>query len=436
MTEQELGEYLALGHELRGVEFKPGGPWSDKDFSALVIRAVLGLANNTGGGYVILGIEEEADGSLSYLGMDAKALKTWKYDDVSSRIGSFADPMVTFRLVHLKKDDCQYLVVEVDEFEHAPILCKKDYVNTNNKQVLRAGACYVRSVHKPETSELARQEDMRHLLELATEKRLQTFVAQAFKAGLLSPPNQQSDDVDPFDKELLPASSKIAETILTRGYWSVRLCPLPYDENRLGPSIGQLKDLLRNATVKIRGWDFPHLDNEAWQNELNSVLNESVWETHRESLRLYRSGQFTDLSGIIYDWIAESSWIDPHQKELYRGKSLLGIADALYTCLEIVKLASNLALAGKPCLTMQITMELGNIQGRQLYQDYDFKTEWNKRASLQILPLTKVIDAQQLLAEPSNVAVQFATEIFDRFGWSPGEKVIAQVLDEVIMKRR
>ena len=82
-----------------------------------------------------------------------------------------------------------------------PVLCKRAY-----QEVLRSGACYVRSRRKPETSELLTQADMRDLLELATYKRLQAWLALFQRLGLIllpsAPPaptgqfEQQQNDID------------------------------------------------------------------------------------------------------------------------------------------------------------------------------------------------------------------------------------------------
>jgi hypothetical protein len=61
--------------------------------------------------------------------------------------------------------------------------------------VLRRGACYVRASHKPETSEIPSEQEMRELLELAIDKGVVKFLARVQKAGLLDAtvPLKESD---------------------------------------------------------------------------------------------------------------------------------------------------------------------------------------------------------------------------------------------------
>ena len=93
MTDDEFAEILALGHETRGVEFKPPGPLSDRALGARVVRAVLGMANRRDGGLVIIGVEDNDD-EINAVGVGEADLVTWNYDDIADRLAVYADPSV------------------------------------------------------------------------------------------------------------------------------------------------------------------------------------------------------------------------------------------------------------------------------------------------------------------------------------------------------
>lgn len=59
MDEQRVGELLALGHELRGVEFKSACNLGKNHETMKVIRAILSLANTRGGGEILLGVDDD-----------------------------------------------------------------------------------------------------------------------------------------------------------------------------------------------------------------------------------------------------------------------------------------------------------------------------------------------------------------------------------------
>lgn len=194
MTDQEFAQLLALGHETRGVEFKGPGSLADRQLSAQVVKAVLGMCNRRDGGRVIVGVGD-IGGVLNPMGLSATDLSTWRYDDVADRFAAYADPSVSFELEIKEYNSNQFVVIGVEEFADIPVLCKRDY-----QGVLRSGACYVRSRRKPETSEIPTQADMRDLLDLATEKRLREQLALWERIGLRVVPTATPS---PTDQELL-----------------------------------------------------------------------------------------------------------------------------------------------------------------------------------------------------------------------------------------
>jgi predicted HTH transcriptional regulator len=142
------------------------------------------MANHRDGGLVILGVEDK-NNTLTPVGLTKTDLATWNYDDISSSLAAYADPSVSFDRQILEYNGVSYIILRVHEFEDIPVLCRQDY-SKSAEVVLRKGACYVRSRHKPETSEIPSQEDMRDLLDLAIDKGVRKFVARGVKAGLFS----------------------------------------------------------------------------------------------------------------------------------------------------------------------------------------------------------------------------------------------------------
>ena len=198
MTDQEFAEILALGRETSGTEFKGPGPRSDRRVFAQVVRAILGMSNRRDGGRVIVGVEDNRN-VLNPVGLNEEDLATWNYDDVADGIAAYADPGVSFDLEVREYNGGRYVVLHIQEFEDIPVLCKQPY-----QDVLRNGACYVRPRRKPETTEIPTQADMRDLLDLATEKSLRRFIAQAQRAGLILLPNvtPPTADQELFDQQL------------------------------------------------------------------------------------------------------------------------------------------------------------------------------------------------------------------------------------------
>ncbi|HEX5504094.1 MAG TPA: ATP-binding protein [Thermomicrobiales bacterium] len=202
LTDQQFADLVTLRYELRGIEFKGIRPRTDRLFFARVARACLGMANLRDGGRVVIGVDERG-GAFDPVGLSDTDLDTWRYDDVAAGLASYADPALSFDLHIHEYQGKQFIVLEVHEFDDLPVLCKMGYTDYEAKQpVLRAGACYVRSRRKPETSEIPSQAEMRELLDLAIEKGLRRFLARARAVGLELPGQAPSGDRERFERQL------------------------------------------------------------------------------------------------------------------------------------------------------------------------------------------------------------------------------------------
>lgn len=194
MTEQEFKEMLAYGREQAGIEFKgPDSRTANKQLFVKVVRAMLSMANRRDGGLVVVGIDEANDKTLLPTGIAESDLATWNvFDELADAVAGYTDPNVNFTIEIFDYEGKKFVLIQVDEFNDIPVLCKKDYPG-----VLRSGACYVRSRKKPETSEIPTQSEMRDLLELATIKALRKYVSIAHVAGL-----EISEAAKPKDEQL------------------------------------------------------------------------------------------------------------------------------------------------------------------------------------------------------------------------------------------
>jgi hypothetical protein len=124
-------------------------------------------------------------------------LSTWSYDELADSLAEYTDPGVNFDLDIIEYESKKFIVIIIHEFEDIPVLCKKNY-----PEVLRAGACYIRTRRKPETLEIPTQADMRDLLDLAIEKGVRRFVAQARASGLSLSGQLPPTDAELFNQQL------------------------------------------------------------------------------------------------------------------------------------------------------------------------------------------------------------------------------------------
>ena len=180
------------------MEFKgPGSRTGNRHLTAKIVRACLSMVNNRDGGKVVLGIAEGESGDLVQVGLTADEVASWQHDHLADTLAEYADPSISFESQVIEHEGNSYVVIDVHEFPDIPVLCKKQY-----QDVLRRGACYVRTRRKPETAEIPTQEDMRDLLDLANEKGVRKFVTQAYAAGLSVSGQRLPTDEEIFESEI------------------------------------------------------------------------------------------------------------------------------------------------------------------------------------------------------------------------------------------
>lgn len=175
MDVSEVEQFLASG-ELRGVEYKQGGALSDTRRLAKIMRAMMAMSNKRDGGLVLVGVEDS--GTVS--GISSLDLSTWKADHLRDKVAAYAEPFIDFSLEILNVHGVEIVVLSVSEFEEVPVICKKSYEDSQNRNypILRDGTIYVRSRRKPESIPVSTQTDMRELIDLATDKGIAKFSRQ------------------------------------------------------------------------------------------------------------------------------------------------------------------------------------------------------------------------------------------------------------------
>lgn len=197
LSEADFRQFLALGREQPGVEFK--GPGRSKNASgsnvsplfAKVMRAILAMSNRRDGGWVIVGVDETPAGPKP-VGMPEEDRRSWSYDDLAAKVSEYSDPGVIIDVDHPRYGGAVYVVIQVFPFDDTPTLCAKpyDYQVEGRKErgiVLRRGALYIRPFHgKIESREPRTQEEIRAVLQMGMEKMLGNHLAAEARARQVS----------------------------------------------------------------------------------------------------------------------------------------------------------------------------------------------------------------------------------------------------------
>jgi hypothetical protein len=219
--------------------------------------------------------------------------------------------------------------------------------------------------------------------------------------------------------------SDVLTKIRSRGYWEVVIRPHSFHRARV-EDISTLLPILSKSTVRLRGWDFPHIDPHSRPHlDLDWVGQESEWQHHKGIWRFFQSGQFIYIFSLGIDWRDESSFWPPDQS--WKPKTLLGVGDTIFTFAEIMELASRLALTDAGDDHMHISVKLGNLDGRLLYVDthrnrWPFHTDY--LASMREYPYSVDTTRAELVATHMEYAIEASRQLFKRFSWEASPEIL------------
>jgi len=202
--------------------------------------------------------------------------------------------------------------------------------------------------------------------------------------------------------------------------------PATFIEKRVS-NISDLHPLVQKISVQRGGWDFPYLDSHTPPHiDVDWIGQEPEWEHHLEVWRFYQSGQFVDIAGISEDWRDHSKWW-PAPAEWRHGVSL-DVVEVVFKFTVIFEFASRLSLTEAGDEQMHIEIAIKGINGRTLL---DLPGRWpfsqKRMASISELPYKVDLSRTQLIAEPRELALKPATELFRRFNWEPNIDILRDI---------
>jgi len=153
----------------------------------------------------------------------------------------------------------------------------------------------------------------------------------------------------------LPTTSEkqLLSKLETAGpYLSVRL--IPTGSRVAEMSLLEARNLILQNRVSLRGWDFPHADQNIIQSAGNYLYSVIDWERHVELWRIYRDGQFVyianlwDVSFDLQDQLRAEFERDVILVNSHQKTSVVGVTSfvsMIYAVTEVYAFASRYAIA-------------------------------------------------------------------------------------------
>ena len=221
--------------------------------------------------------------------------------------------------------------------------------------------------------------------------------------------------------------------IRSRGYWRVVVRPGTFLRDRLEYS--SLLPVMSGTSVRIRGWDFPHVGSEdELEHGGDYVAVRVKWSSYREYWRFYQSGQLIYLGGIHGDWLDHSAWGNPATEWEAGGE--LGVEDVVYRFTEVFELAKRLSLSEAGYDSMHVAVEMHGLSGRTLVVSPRRAGFMNPRAAdINEFLQEGDFEREVLVSGAWELAQGWASEVFQRFGWTPEAGVLGSFQDELRARR-
>jgi hypothetical protein len=426
MTDDEFAALLQVGHETPGMECKGPGRRDDSYFFALVTKGALAMSNRRDGGDVIIGVVDQKH-RLDPVGLEADELATWTHDLIADGFKPYADPGIAFTKEIRRHANRSFVVLRIQQFRQTPVICTKTYQDPKGKYVMREGALYVRDGTKAETIAIATHSDLRDLLELATERRLRALLGTVRAAGV---DLQPADDDDRHFKAQRSRYSGLADKSMSRGGWITVIRPAQFISERV--ELGALLPLMQRVAVKLRGWDFPHVDPRAQPIVgLDHIEEGTEWEHHLEWWRLYQSAQFVDVLAFDSDWRDQSSLWPPEKG--WKPGEILDVVATVFKFTEIFEVAARMAANVPGDDDMHVSILGLGLKGRLLTVDDPKLTPFStpKIASLSEIPYEVALSRRDLMSDPRGAAIKAAVWFLERFGWSAGAPTLQRLQDRL-----
>lgn len=196
----DLQFYIVHGREERYLEYKRSMIWTGNDLTKVKIaKAMMAMANLRNGGVIVVGMQETSKGKWAPEAMSPQQTSSFTQDDVALWVNDYATPAVQFSIGPFELNGNGFVVIQVQEFDTAPVICRKQKMAGG--EILAAGAIYYRSNRKFESAPISSDEDSRELIGMAVEKGLSRHVSRLHRLGLIPTESAEQLDTAQYEKE-------------------------------------------------------------------------------------------------------------------------------------------------------------------------------------------------------------------------------------------
>lgn len=431
LTELEIKEIIEQKAESKNVDYKERCNWKSaaKDDKTEIVKDILAMANTQDGGKIVFGVR---DSNFEFVGLNEDDYHSFDQTKVNDFLHKYSDPKHSCQVVKQLVDQKRVVVLDVPEFSDVPVICKKDAHSSKDgaRLILAQGQLYIRT-DKASTQVIPGAQEMRELLGRALTKKGDELLHNIKRLIKGKPARTSDESKAEYEAETVEAEQffleKLGSDLENYGYWEVLAYPVEHAENRI--ALSEIKDLIKNSEVHLRGWDFPHTDTHGGTSNFNKGRQSVItWERYREAYRAYTSGLFIWNRVTWEDLMSEAS----------KGSPSLSFISAIYSVTEFFLFLKRYYEKVSPDDDLAIFIKLTRTAGRSLVSLDDGSAPlppWYKCDEEQIV-LAKTVKVVDLMASSIELANQTIREIFSIFNWDDvQEKVVADWQTKLIERR-
>ena len=415
MTTKELARLIARDQESKDVEFKGSMAWDESDKRACceIVKDILAMAN-TGGGAIIVGVEEHTDRVPRYAvegGLTEAQLSSFEATRLNNFVRRYADPPVNTALRPHLIDGRRLVEIGVPDFPNVPHVCTRDF-----PEVLRDFTLYVRT-DATESAPIRSSGDMHVLIEHATRKRegaIAEAVRRVLAAGSATPAPSAEDE---FAAQIEQCEESFArkrpwEPGSAHGYRGAYFHPATFSSARW--SLPAVAEALEHGQLNITGMPWLVVDPRV---SAPAAIQDGYSAQYQD----------TDLTGsdFYYYWEARQSGLLFHREAMWEDgdprQRIVGVhmdARALLLYLGQAILVMDRVYEGLGLDAEPVTLAVSVVGARDRTLSNETRT---------LLPIYKSaierIDVRR--TEPlavwrggtARIAAEMAAEVFWRFNW-------------------
>jgi len=228
--------------------------------------------------------------------------------------------------------------------------------------------------------------------------------------------------------------NNVTNKIRSKGYWDISIRPQSFVKDRM--DYAELEELLRQVTVRFRGWPVPYVDHRKVPRRGDEWIGQDIDAdvvTHIEAWRFFRSGQFNHLRAVSADWRTGSEATPvPHGFE-----AVIEVWEILFYLTEVFEIAARLALSSAGDDMMTVGVGLYGLDKRALVVGQRSRAEFMKTYGPVATPLIRevTLPREQLVAEARTQAVDMSRDYFSRFGWNVSREQLSEHQSELTSMR-